>query len=500
MSNISRGRVTLATSFLMMIIASALIPPIQAVEWSPDMRLTWNKDIDQFPSIAKATDGKIWVAWYSYRTGNADIFYKTYDASLAHPWSPDTRLTTNSSVDKTPSIMQAADGKIWVVWSTNRMGNYEIFYKTYDGSSWSPDTRLTTNSSADELPSITQDTNGTIWVVWSSNRMGNYDEIFCKTYNGSSWSPDVRLTVNSGSDDWDPSVMEDADGYIWIVWVRNDDLYYKVIFKNMTGKVPDTRLTGGPGYDWNPSIMQAKNGTIWVVWDSDRDAIGLNSDIFYKFYDGSWASDKKLTTNVSNDLMPSITQASDNTIWIMWTSMRLNNFDIYYRTDKVPQPHDVAIFSVAPSPTTVYPGKTVYIEVVVQNHGTQHESSLTVRCYVNTTLIGNTTFELAAGQLWIETFIWDTSGFTPGTYIINATVNIVLGETDTADNTYTDGTVEVRVWGDVDGNGYVNILDVKKVKLAWSGITVEPFADLDGNGAVDVLDLKLVKLIYGGVL
>ena len=62
-------------------------------------------------------------------------------------WSPETRLTTYPKQDMSPSVMQARDGTIWVVWVSNRLGfgNDELYYKTSSnyGTDWSPDTRLT---------------------------------------------------------------------------------------------------------------------------------------------------------------------------------------------------------------------------------------------------------------------------------------------------------------------------------------------------------------------
>jgi len=58
----------------------------------------------------------------------------------------------------------------------------------------------------------------------------------------------------------------------------------------------------------------------------------------------------------------------------------------------------------------------------------------------------------------------------------------------------------------VNGDGIVNILDLKLVKLAYSGfkppeLIIPPLnADLDDNGVINILDLKLEKLIYSGIL
>ena len=61
-------------------------------------------------------------------------------------------------------------------------------------------------------------------------------------------------------------------------------------------------------------------------------------------------------------------------------------------------------------------------------------------------------------------------------------------------------TFETELLGDVNNDGVVDVLDVKKVKLAASGLIEEPNADLDGNGVVDIYDVKRVKLAYSGLL
>jgi len=53
--------------------------------------------------------------------------------------------------------------------------------------------------------------------------------------------------------------------------------------------------------------------------------------------------------------------------------------------------------------------------------------------------------------------------------------------------------------GDVNCDGTVNILDVKLVKLAYSGLIERPSADVNGDGKVDILDVKLVKSNYCSV-
>ena len=501
-------RITLELTLLLTIL-NVLTPPIYATEWSsmPDTRLTWDKSRDWAPSIAQAQDGRIWVVWHSFKIGtNPDILYKVYNGSSTFPWSPTKKLTTDLGDDVTPSITTTADDDIWVVWSSDRDENFEIYYKIYNGSSWSPDTRLTENASVDEFPSIMQDRDGDIWVVWSSDRTGNF-EIHYRVYNNQTkeWQPQGQLT-NNPSPDTDPSITQAQDEKIWVVWERNEDLYHKVFFKDMTVWMPVTPLTMDWHMHWHPSIMQAQNGTMWIAWATNMTFGTDDMDIYCRKIHNFSVSDERITYDNADDSMPAIMQAADETIWIVWTSTRLNNIDIYYKTDSPPPHiHDIAVVSVTHNPNTTYVNKglNISIEVVPQNQGAEPED-FEVRCYANSTLIGNQTIGLSAGQLTPIKFIWETSSVASGTYTITAEVSI-LGETDTdpADNTLADGTVLVTITGDVDGDGKVDPSDLFGLSQAYGsklgGAHWNLHCDFNRDNKVDASDLFDLSKNYGKV-
>ena len=177
-----------------------------------------------------------------------------------------------------------------------------------------------------------------------------------------------------------------------------------------------------------------------------------------------------------------------------------------------PKVHDVAVTNVTASDTrygltevypgwtvTGTPGWTVTINVTVKNYG--FVENVNVTCYYNDTIIETQeNVTLYPGVNRTLTFIWNATGVDSGSsgkdYTIKAEVSTVLGETDTDDNTMVDGTIRVKIFGDVDNNGVVDIGDVLKVRLAADGIIEEPRADLNYDGDVDDEDVSLVKLAY----
>jgi len=430
---------------LISLIWLTTIPTLSYAESaSIDMRLTWSAANDSMPSFLRTNDGRIWVFWHSHRTGDDEIFYKIYNGSNVHPWSPEIRLTYSSGIDGTPHAMQSQDGKIWVAWLRVVAGNFEIFYKVYNGSSWSTDTRLTISAARDELPWILQTSDGKIWVFWDSNVNGNFDIFYRTTVdNGANWTLATLMPRSSTrDDDWDPTVIQDFSGNLWVSWVRNDDVYYS-IFDGFSWS-PEIKLTSGGLDNWHPSLMQADDGRIWLLWDQGRVEPPVQTDIYYMIYEGSWSPATQLTNHTAEDVGPSIVQDTNGTIWTIWSSTRPDSFyDLYYRTVYTPPEHDVEIFSVLTDKAVVYRGDIVQVEVVARNLGRNPET-IQVKSYANLTQIGTKTISnLAPGQLYPFNVTWPTSSFALGNYTVKATATPVAGETNTADNTYIDSMVKI---------------------------------------------------------
>ena len=78
---------------------------------------------------------------------------------------------------------------------------------------------------------------------------------------------------------------------------------------------------------------------------------------------------------------------------------------------------------------------------------------------------------------------------------------MVEGETDTADNLYSDGTVKLKMVGDINGDGIVDITDLTIVAVAYGRFQGEPGynpdADLNKDGIVDIGDISIVTMNFG---
>ena len=169
--------------------------------------------------------------------------------------------------------------------------------------------------------------------------------------------------------------------------------------------------------------------------------------------------------------------------------------------------HDVALTNALPSKTIVGQGYNLNINVTAANQGNYTET-FNVTSYANTTAIGTQMINLTSGNSTTIAFTWDTTGYAKGNYTVWAYAKPVSGETDTADDTFTYGTVTITIPGDVDGNFAVTILDVvlitsrymKYVPQFWPGPPVLPIdnnCDINGDGTITILDVVICTSHYG---
>jgi parallel beta-helix repeat protein len=167
--------------------------------------------------------------------------------------------------------------------------------------------------------------------------------------------------------------------------------------------------------------------------------------------------------------------------------------------------HDIMVVSLESSKTVVGQGYFVSISATIVNHG-NHAETFNVTVYVDLTLpIGDeiivgeqTVTNLVAGEVRPLTYVWNTTGINRGSYTISAVADTLLGETHTADNTFTDGTVKVTIPGDINGDGTVDGMDLGELGMSWLASVGDPDyvanRDINGDGTVDGMDLGIMGM------
>jgi parallel beta-helix repeat protein len=185
----------------------------------------------------------------------------------------------------------------------------------------------------------------------------------------------------------------------------------------------------------------------------------------------------------------------------------VNNRDRYPLMIPWVAQHDVAITNVTSCKTVVSQGYSLNMNVTAANQGSYVESFFDVYVYASnlssTYQIGLQTITLNPYETAVLTFTWDTHDLAKGNYTLWAYAEPVVNETETADNTYTDGVVTISAQGDINADGIIDIFDITTVALAFNSIPGDsnwnPVADINSDNIVDIFDIVVVALHFGEI-
>jgi hypothetical protein len=248
---------------------------------------------NDFPAAAEAKDGTLWVAYVAYRygTGDAPILgnYKQQPAnfdSLVPKGNGDQVRLARISEDGTtftdvaavtapgqdvmrPAIAVDNDGDVWIVWSQNVKGNWDLYTRHYHNGDPSPVERLTTDVGPDLAPALARDDRGTLWLAWQGFRDGQSDIFLRSRPNGGDrWSD--RITVSdSPKNDWDPAIACAHDGSVYVVWDTYDKGDYDVRMRRIVNGKPEPVIpvADTPFFEARASVVCDAQNRAWVAYE-----------------------------------------------------------------------------------------------------------------------------------------------------------------------------------------------------------------------------------------
>jgi len=222
---------------------------------------------DDLPSIAKAPDGSLWIAWLSFVGDRDDVAIRHYQDGK---WSNIHWVPATSGDSWLPQIAVDKANRPVVVWSQQAGGNWDIYSRRFDPAKqeWDKMERLTTNPLPDINPRVASDGKGKAALVWQSFR-GKNCNIFFKSFDGEKWSPEVRVT-NRAANDWEPSVALDSKGAAWIAYDSYKNGNYDVFLSHVAcGDLqgPEIPVAATALFEARATVAVDTSDRVWVAWE-----------------------------------------------------------------------------------------------------------------------------------------------------------------------------------------------------------------------------------------
>jgi hypothetical protein len=270
------------------------------------------------------------------------------DPDRFSPTAASVLSTANPTKDEDPSVLRARDGSLFVAWFSERGNNSDIYItSTERQTQWTQPVRITTDPGGDFYPTLFQDDAGAFHLTWFRWHAFFRGHIWYNTSNdGKTWNPnaEVRVTNVDAVDDWVPTPALAANGDLLVYFVselrdpvnRTNEIYVARKRAGATSwepAVPLATINSPTEHDHLPFATRIGDRIhlVWVRHDTAQATPWLNpkSALFHaSSSDGmAWAAPSRITTDVGQvvNLFPGLYARDDGAWSLLWLSTRLGD-------------------------------------------------------------------------------------------------------------------------------------------------------------------------------
>ncbi len=330
-------------------------PPREQLDTSPiasaasaPIRVTVHPEADEDPAVVLARDGRFLLVWSGKRSDGVHLRLRTSRDGAT--WGPESRVTGGAEEDFYPSLVQARDGAFHLVWFRleREAGRTEIWHaRSPDGLAFADPRRITNDPAQDWAPTIHEDADRVLWIVWSSGRSGNRELYAVRSTDGGiRWSPPDPLTRTPEEDDF-PHLVEGQDGERTLVWTRfragarlldywRDTTSEIVVATSGDGRRFATPVVCSPPdverryTEILPWAFVGPGGRVLLSWTSDRS--DRHGDILLGELSKPDAPLRQLTTSEGADYDGKVVATRERGEYLLvWVSSEAGNPDIFAR-------------------------------------------------------------------------------------------------------------------------------------------------------------------------
>jgi hypothetical protein len=224
---------------------------------------------DDSPSIATAPDGSLWATWLSFDGARDDVAIRR---NVQGKWENLQWVPGTSGDNWLPQIGVDASNRVWVVWSQQVNGNWDLYARSFDPAKqrWGALERLTSDPAPDINPRLAVDARHHFALVWQGFR-GKNSNIFLKTFDGDKWSADIRIT-NRAANDWEPAVAIDSKGTAWVAYDSykngNYDVYLSSVAAAQTRPSAEIVVAASPDFEARATVAVDSSDRVWVAYEN----------------------------------------------------------------------------------------------------------------------------------------------------------------------------------------------------------------------------------------
>ena len=251
-------------------------------------RLSMQRSDDDYPAITFDRKGTGYLLYQSFTPGlDRDERAKRWEAEpkdlsfLAKPaggdqlwlhvrdglhWTAQPLAVTEAGGDIYKSALATAgDGTLWIFWSQQQKGQFEILARSFAQGKLGPVQNLSQSPGNDLAPVATCDAQGRVWLAWQAANAEGRFEIRSMNQNSDGQWQAAQILSHSQGNCWQPAIAAGPRGVAvaWDDYGKGDyDIWLWSQEENQTMAVANSPL-----YEARASLCYDKQGALWIAWE-----------------------------------------------------------------------------------------------------------------------------------------------------------------------------------------------------------------------------------------
>ena len=220
------------------------------------------------PSMARAADGSLYVAWVSFREGHDTLQVARYrpDGEFFRRLGGWEVLGSPRTYVLRPQVVAAGES-VFVVYAAEFGRNWDIYAVKVDAGGPGEPIRVSRHPGVDTDPAAAW-RDGTLWIAWESNRDGARRILLAQVRDGA--VGEARQVNQQGRSNYDPAIAIRANGAVAVAWHRFSDNNYDLWLRERrpgSGWAPERRLTRAPSIDRHARLF-VHGPDLWLIYEN----------------------------------------------------------------------------------------------------------------------------------------------------------------------------------------------------------------------------------------
>jgi hypothetical protein len=233
-------------------------------------------------SFAQRKEAPANFDWLSRPAGGDQVKLIRYSKSNGK-WSDPEEVSPRHEDVMRSAVAVDGSGRVWVVWSANRGGNFDIYARYSDKGRWSREVRISSDPGTDVNPVAATDSSGRVWLAWQGFRGTNLD-VLAAVQTGDHFTPEQRVSFSPASD-WDPAIAAGPRGDVAVTWDTYDkgdyDVYARVMrFGTSVEMDAPVAIAASARFEARSSAAYDGSGRLWVAYETSDERWGKDFGVY----------------------------------------------------------------------------------------------------------------------------------------------------------------------------------------------------------------------------